>query len=185
MIKGMVALAFSAAVALPMSGCYLQDMIENVDGFEVGINCQLDAFFNANNCKPRGRLHRKMSSTTPLNLSSFSVQFSASGGSLAALPTAAAVTVFSGGAVVGYQVFGLVPISADTVVLADAVAAQNFVNSFGSSVDVVEYEMNDLVATAVVGMNSVGSTAWVSGGVAGAATYSSYVAVLPQPDQPL
>jgi hypothetical protein len=101
------------------------------------------------------------------------------------LPTAAAVTVFSGGAVVGYQVFGLVPISADTVVLADAVAAQNFVNSFGSSVDVVEYEMNDLVATAVVGMNSVGSTAWVSGGVAGAATYSSYVAVLPQPDQPL
>ena len=56
MMKSMVALSLSAAVAFPMTGCYLQDMIENVDGFEVGINCQLDAFFNANNCKPKDDL---------------------------------------------------------------------------------------------------------------------------------
>jgi len=36
MMKSMVALSLGAAVAFPMTGCYLQDMIENVDGFEVG-----------------------------------------------------------------------------------------------------------------------------------------------------
>ena len=151
----------------------------------VGISCELDAFNEAHNCRPRGRLIRKSTSTTPVTLSNFSVQFWTQGSTVTSLPTYVTISVIgSGGATLGAQSFALAAVSPNVVALANPADAEAFINGYGQAVAEVQYESTDvLTATAVVGTNTIGNDAVVGGSSAGSASYSTYIQRLRYQDQ--
>jgi hypothetical protein len=181
--RTLISLAFAGTLGT-LPGCIVQDLSNNIDGGEIRLSCQLDAFFNIMECKPGGRLNRRKSSTATADLSQFTVQLSASGGSLVSLPASVDITIYSGGAPIATNTFALQVNGVNTVILSDPCTASAWLNSYGAAVDAVEYSMSTVPVTAVVGTNSITHTAVVGGGVFGSATYSTYISSLRSPEQP-
>lgn len=165
------ALIVSAFGIMGLPACTASDVFDSFDGFMVGIQCQLDAFFGANHCRPTGRLHRKAGASGYLDPSVFTLQFQAMGTDITAYPSSVTLTLWNNGSALASQTFALNVDSQGVATLADSAGAASWMNSYSASATDVSYDAGDtLTAPVYAGTNTIS----VDNVIAGTSVASSY-----------
>lgn len=169
-----------AAIAIPskalsLSGCNERRYFDNIEGFLLGMSCDLDAAFNTSNCHPTGRVLRKVGSIPGLDLSTLTYRFSTSNMTVVTLPSSVEVRLLGSSSVLAAQTFAVTSVSYDTVAPASPGAIEAWVNSYGAAVDSIDYTANGLVLQGTPGMNTVTVSQQIGPAVVGQATYSMYM----------
>lgn len=172
-------------IALLTTGCFerVADLVDQIDGFFIGQRCEIDAMFSVHNCKIRGKLHRKSSSTTGLDPDAASIIITGPSGSVVSLPSASQLFVERNGQVIASTSFSLQAISATELKFADANGVKAWITSNSASGDDIAYELSDALIPTIIGTNTITAETRVLGETVAATSYSTYVPRYITPEQ--
>jgi hypothetical protein len=171
----------ASLVVLPGCNRRVENFIESIDGLNIFLNCDLDADFNASNCRVRGRVIRKAIPIPYVDLGEVTLAISSANGLPVTLPAAVTLTITNGGQSIAVASFPVSSTSTSTVVVSDPVAANSWLAGYANANYELEYEFSGIRVPLTIGQNTVSTEARVFGtGVAGN-SYSTYVSRLRVP----